>query len=91
MPTGEIHGRGPDPWGHYRRSGAFTPYTAIVNVMGLPAIMLPLYQGEDGLPTGVHLIGAAEREDLLLALSAQLEQAVPWADRIPAPPPSAGA
>ncbi len=41
MPTGEIHGRGPDPWGHYRRSGAFTPYTAIVNVMGLPAIMLP--------------------------------------------------
>jgi amidase len=83
VPTGEIHGRGPDPWGHYRRSGAFTPYTAIVNVMGLPAIMLPLYHGDDGLPIGVHLIGPPEREDLLLALGAQLERALPWAQRTP--------
>ena len=90
VPTGEIHGRGPDPWGHYRRSGAFTPYTAIVNVMGLPAITLPLYQGEDGLPTGVQLIGPPAREELLLALGAQLERAMPWADRFPAPPPSPG-
>jgi amidase len=82
--TGEIHGRGPDPWDHYRRSGAFTPYTAIVNVMGLPAIMLPLYQGDDGLPTGVQLIGPPEREELLLALGAQLERALPWAGRAPA-------
>ena len=59
VPTGEIHGRGPDPWDHYRRSGAFTPYTAIVNVTGQPAISLPLYHGEDGLPTAVQLIGAA--------------------------------
>jgi amidase len=88
--TGEIHGRGPDPWGHYRRSGAFTPYTAIVNVMGLPAVMLPLYQGDDGLPTGVQLIGPPEREGLLLALGAQLEQAMPWADRSPALPSSGG-
>jgi amidase len=85
VPTGEIHGRGPDPWGHYRRSGAFTPYTAIVNVMGVPAIMLPLYQGDDGLPTGVQLIGPPEREELLLALGAQLERALPWAGRAPAP------
>ena len=84
VPTGEIHGRGPDPWGHYRRSGAFTPYTAIVNVMGVPAIMLPLYQGDDGLPTGVQLIGPPEREELLLALGAQLERALPWGGRAPA-------
>src|SRR2546421_7103 len=25
---GAVHGRGPDPMGNYRRSGAFTPYTA---------------------------------------------------------------
>jgi amidase len=86
--TGEIHGRGPDPWGHYRRSGAFTPYTAIVNVMGLPAIMLPLYQGADGLPTGVHFIGPPAREELLLAVAAQLERTLPWAERLPALPPS---
>jgi amidase len=83
VPIGEIHGRGPDPWGHYQRSGAFTPYTAIVNVTGQPAIMLPLYQGDDGLPTAVHLIGPPAREELLLALAAQLEQALPWADRRP--------
>ena len=77
VPTGEIHGRGPDPIDHFRRSGAFTPYTAIVNVTGQPAIALPLYQGEDGLPTAVQLIGPPAREDLLLALASQLEQALP--------------
>lgn len=82
VPIGEIHGRGPDPWGHYRRSGAFTPYTAIVNVMGLPAISLPLYHGDDGLPTAVQLIGRPVGESMLLSVAAQLEQALPWADRI---------
>ena len=79
---GEIHGRGPDPWGNYQRSGYFTPYTAIVNVTGQPAISLPLYQGEDGLPTAVQLIGPPAREEVLLALAAELEAAVPWADRL---------
>ena len=64
-----------------RRSGYFTPYTGIVNVTGLPAIALPLYQGEDGLPTAVQLIGPPAREDVLLSLATQLEQAVPWAQR----------
>ena len=80
---GEIHGRGPDPWGYYRRSGYFTPYTAILNVTGQPAISLPLYQGDDGLPTAVQLIGPPAREEVLLGLATQLEQAVPWADRRP--------
>jgi amidase len=78
---GEIHGRGPDPWGNYRRSGYFTPYTAIVNVTGLPAISLPLYVGDDGLPTAVQLIGRPAAEGPLLALAAQLERALPWSDR----------
>ena len=76
--TGEIHGRGPDPWDHYRRSGAFTPYTAIVNVTGQPAITLPLYVAADGLPVSVQLIGPPAREDLLLATAGQLERAHPW-------------
>ncbi len=83
VPLGEIHGRGPDPWNHYRRSGAFTPYTAIVNVTGQPAVSLPLYHGEDGLPTAVQLIGRPAREDTLLALARQLEEALPWAERHP--------
>jgi amidase len=82
VPIGAVHGRGPDPWGNYRRSGHFTPYTAIVNVTGLPAISLPLYQGEDGLPTAIQLIGRPVGEPALLALAQQLEEALPWADRV---------
>ena len=82
--TGEVHGRGPDPWGNYQRSGAFTPYTAMMNVTGQPAVSLPLYQGADGLPLAVQLIGQPAREDVLLALSAQLEAALPWTQRRPA-------
>jgi amidase len=81
---GEIHGRGPEPWAHYRRSGHFTPYTAIVNCTGLPAISLPLYHGEDGLPTAVQLIGPPVREEVILSLATQLERALPWRDRRPA-------
>jgi amidase len=78
---GEIHGLGPDPWTHYARSGGFTPYTAIVNVTGLPAIALPLYHGADGLPTSVQLIGRPAREDVLLQAAGQLERALPWSGR----------
>ncbi len=80
---GEVHGRGPDPWDHFRRSGLFTPYTAICNMTGLPAISLPLYHGEDGLPAAVQLIGPPAREEVLLQLASQLERALPWAERLP--------
>ena len=83
LPTGEVHGRGPDPWGNYQRSGAFTPYTAMMNVTGQPAVSLPLYHGDDGLPLAVQLIAQPAREDVLLALAAQLEVARPWAERVP--------
>jgi amidase len=83
VPIGEIHGCGPDPWVQYKRSGYFTPYTAICNLSGQPAISLPLYHGDDGLPVAVQLIGRPAQEDVLLALAAQLEEALPWADRRP--------
>jgi amidase len=79
--VGEIHGRGPDPWGNYQRSGYFTPYTAVLNITGQPAISLPLYHGQDGLPAAVQLIGPPAREDVLLALAGELEVALPWGDR----------
>jgi amidase len=80
---GEIDSCADDPWTEFRKSGAFTPYTAIFNVTGQPAISLPLYHGEDGLPLAVQLVGPPAREDVLLSLAAQLEQARPWADRRP--------
>ncbi len=84
LQTGEVHGRGPDPWSHFQRSGLFVPFTALANVTGLPAVSLPLYQGDDGLPTGVQLIGRPVGEGTLLALSTQLERALPWGARRPA-------
>ncbi|MGZ4794673.1 MAG: amidase [Acidimicrobiia bacterium] len=63
-----------------------TPYAAFAapfNVTGQPAISLPLETSGSGLPIGIQLVGAAHREDLLLALAGQLERAVPWADRRP--------
>ena len=57
---------------------------AIFNVTGQPAISLPLFEGEDGLPLGVQLVGRPPGEGALLALAAQLEAARPWAERRPA-------
>jgi amidase len=62
---------------------AFSPFTAIWNVTGQPAISLPLYQGDDGLPLAVQLVGQPLGEGALLALASQIEAARPWADRMP--------
>ena len=80
---GEIDTCGENPAWEFKKSGEFTPYTAIWNVTGQPAISLPLFEGEDGLPLNVQVVGAPAREDVLLQLSAQLEEAQPWADRRP--------
>ncbi|MGZ5416867.1 MAG: amidase [Nocardioides sp.] len=58
-------------------------YCALWNVTGNPAASVPVGFGRDGLPTGVQLVGRPDDEVTLLALSAQLEQAQPWADRRP--------
>lgn len=83
VPIGTLNGVTDDPQGTFRRSGQFTPFTAIANVTGQPAIALPLFHGEDGLPVAIHLIGRPAAEGTLLALGAQLEAARPWADRRP--------
>jgi amidase len=61
----------------------FIPYTAQFNMTGQPAVSLPLHWTQAGLPVGVQLVGAFGREDLLIRVAAQLEQAAPWADRHP--------
>jgi amidase len=78
----DVHWQTDDPMGLFARSGAFTPFTAVANVTGQPAVALPLAE-RDGLPVGVQFFGRPAQEGALLALAAQLEAARPWADRHP--------
>jgi amidase len=62
----------------------YVPFTALQNATGQPAINLPLYMSEGGLPVGVQFVGRVGEEALLLQLASALEKADPWAKRRPA-------
>jgi len=83
LPIGALDTAAPNPMETFTRSGLFTPFTPIFNATGLPAISLPLFQGDDELPLGVQLAGRPADEATLIALAAQLEGALPWAERRP--------
>jgi amidase len=53
------------------------------NVTGQPAASVPAGFTPDGLPLAVQLVGRANDEATVLAVSRQLETARPWADRRP--------
>jgi amidase len=73
-----------DPAENFERQKRFTPYTALYNVSGQPAVSVPLHWTADGLPIGIMLAGRMGEEGTLISLSAQLEAARPWKDRHPA-------
>ena len=68
----------------FERQKRYAAFTALFNVTGQPAVSLPLYWTDDGLPVGSMLVGRPADEATLLALSAQVEGARPWAHRHPA-------
>ena len=74
-----------DPAADFQAQKRYTPFTAIYNVTGQPAVSLPLHwaprPGGGVLPVGVMLAGRPAGEAQLLSLAAQLEQARPWAAR----------
>ncbi len=74
-----------DPVEDHRRELVFTPYTGLYNMSGQPAASIPLSWTEDAspLPIGVMLATHPGRDDLLFALSAQIEAAAPWSERVP--------
>lgn len=65
-------------------AGSFTPFTAMFNLTGQPAITVPAGIGGDGLPLSIQLVGRMGAEDVLYSLAGQLEAAAPWAQRRPA-------
>jgi amidase len=83
LPLGTLDTAAPEPMSTFTRSGLFTPFTPVFNASGQPGISLPLYEGVDGLPLGVQIVGRPAGEAALLALASQLEQARPWAERRP--------
>jgi amidase len=72
-----------EPAQNFERQKRFTPYTALYNVSGQPAVSVPLHWTADGLPIGIMLAGRMGQEGTLISLSAQLEAARPWKDRHP--------
>jgi amidase len=53
----------------------FSAFVRVWNVTGQPALSLPLGESAGGLPVGVQIVGPPGRDDLVLAVAAQLEAA----------------
>jgi len=66
----------------------FAAFTGIFNLTGQPAVSIPFGADARGLPIGVQFAARYGAEDLLLRLSAQLEEAAPWPLTAPWPPPA---
>lgn len=63
------------------KSLGFTPWPAIQNVTGQPAIALPVHMTKDGLPLGVQAVGRPGDEETLFSLAAQMEKQSGWLKR----------
>jgi amidase len=83
VPLGTFESPPDNPLLGFVRSAGFVPFTPIANATGQPAMSVPLFWNEDGLPVGVHFMGRFGDEATLFRLAAQLEQARPWANRRP--------
>lgn len=81
VPIGHFHDQEPEE--NFRRQTHFTPFTAVYNVSGQPAVNVPLHWNDEGLPIGIMLAGRLGGEGTLISLSTQLEEARPWIGRKP--------
>jgi len=82
-PLGTLIAMREDPARGWARLMDLMQFTPAYNVSGQPAVSLPLYWNASGLPIGVQLVAPFGREDLLIQIASQLEQARPWTHRKP--------
>jgi amidase len=75
---------GAEPAENFARQKLFSPYCAVYNITGNPAVSLPAGLTADGAPVGVMLAARPGADGLLLSVAAQLERAQPFAHRHPA-------
>jgi len=83
-PIGLLGPGGGAPMEVMARWTAFSPFCMPFNMSGQPAVSLPLFWNDAGLPIGVQAVAAYGREDILFRLASQLEAVLPWQDRRPA-------
>ena len=83
VPLGSFDATPDNPLAGMIRAAQFVPFTPICNITGQPAMSVPLFWNEQGLPVGSHFVGRFGDEGTLFRLAAQLESARPWADRRP--------
>ena len=83
VPLGSFDSTPEHPMAGMARAAQFVPFTPICNVTGQPAMSVPLFWNEQGLPVGTHFVGRFGDEGTLFRLAAQLEAARPWAARRP--------
>lgn len=82
-PTGAIYEHETDLEAFRHRQDELLNLTMVHNFTGQPAASVPLYHSPDNLPIGIMLAGRYGDESTLYGLSAQLERAHPWWDRLP--------
>lgn len=83
VPHDYIYTDDPDPERFLARSRNFLPFTQVANILGAPAMSVPLFWTSEGLPIGTHFIARVGDEATLFRLAAQLEEARPWSKRRP--------
>ena len=62
----------------------YIPQSPIANLIGIPAISVPVALGPEGLPLGMQFFGVMGAESKLLDIAHQLETVIPWRNRRPA-------
>ena len=81
---GKLAGKGQNIDAFYDQFWSHSPFTAVFNTSGCPAMSVPLGMSPSGLPIGSHIGAGFGKDALLFSLAAELERAAPWINRRPA-------